>query len=113
MSQASSNIELKIIVLKLLELSYRQNEGLMASLVHERESTRLTVNASGQATFSGKAGILAFSASEAIQQAGLDLRHLSILFSPGPSGTIAYTATFQLTNFNRLAITGSIDVEKL
>lgn len=82
-------------------------------LVREQGSSRLTVSANGQATISGKAGMLAFSASEATQQLGLALRNIIIFFSAAPNGTSQYSASFHFANAMRSSLSGSVDIEEL
>lgn len=112
MTNSVPTAELRLTVAKFLELSYRQKEGLTSQLFRQQGNLKLTVDQSGNATLSGNAGVVAFSASESLRSIGVSVRAVTVLMTVDGDGLIHYNASFRL-GINTLMVRGAIDVEKL
>lgn len=111
--ESTSNYQLKIKVINLIELAYKSNGDLTASIVKDRGRFSLRVDHNGRAKLSGKAGVVRFSATEEVNQFGLDLKLASIMFFGTDSEKIRYTATFKFAGGLDIKFSSSLDVEKL
>jgi len=105
-------MELKLTIAKLLELSYRKDSGMTAQLIRQVGQVKLAVDANGNATLSGKAGHIAFSASEVTRQIGASVKAITVLMSVDEERLIRYNASFKI-GWASVGVSGSIDVEKL
>ncbi|MBT3146702.1 hypothetical protein [Neptunomonas phycophila] len=103
---------LKIEVIKLIELSYKSDSGLTASILKSKGPFTLKVDQDGKAVLSGKAGKVKFSAKENVKQLGVDLKFLSIMFFGSEKG-LHYTASFNFFGGVKVEFTSIIDLEKL
>ena len=108
-----SPYQLKIKVINLIELAYKEQDGVTTSLIREKGRFTLKVNEHGKATLSGKSGIVRFSAKEEVEQIGIDLKVASILFSTGKDGRIHYVASFTFLGGFNIEFASILDVEKL
>lgn len=108
-----SSYQLKIKVINLIELAYKENEGVTTSLLKEKGPFTLKVNDRGDATLTGKAGTVRFDVSEEVKQIGLDLKVVSIMFSGGKDGKLHYMASFSFVGGVKVEFSSIIDVEKL
>lgn len=72
--------KIKVTVLKLIELAYKEDEGITTSLVKSKGSFTLKVDQSGEVTLSGKAGVVRVSASEEVKSFGVDFKFMSLMF---------------------------------
>jgi len=103
---------LKIKVINFIELAYKENDKLTVSIVKNKGAFTLKVNQDGDATLSGKSGIVRFSASEATEKFGVDFKYASIMFFSG-RGKLNYTASFGFSKLGKITYTSFIDIEKL
>ncbi len=113
MTTRPNTYSLKLSVARFLELSYASNEGLTASILREVGPASISVDSNGFATLSGKAGVVRFSASEAIQELGLQVRRIGISMDVNEQGELDYTARFLFVGTLALSVRGTIDVEQL
>lgn len=111
-SQTPPQGEMKLTIARLIELSYRKNEGVTSSLIREAGNVRLTVDQNGNASLSGKAGSTRFSASEATKQLGIAVRRVTVMMSVDDDGNLRYNASFDFPVAS-VTVRGSIDVEAL
>lgn len=112
-NEGSSPYQLKVKVINLIELAYKENEGITTSLIKEKGAFTLKINENGDAVLSGKAGIVRFSAKDEIRQLGLDLKVASIMFSSGQNGKIRYVASFSFFGSIQVEFSSALDIEKL
>jgi len=108
-----SEYQLKVKVLRFMELSYKKNGNLTAALVRSKGRLTLKVDNKGKATLSGKVGRVKFSVNEEIRKFGFDLKYISIMFSGNSTGTIRYAATFSFMGFTDVSFRSTINVEQL
>lgn len=112
MNQSVSQAELRLTVAKLIEVSYRRNEGLTTTLVKEVGKVKLSVDHNGRATLSGTAGVVAFSGDDALKQIGAVIRGVTVVMNVDDQGVIQYQGSVRL-GVTSVIVRGSIDVEKL
>lgn len=110
-SQTLPKAELRLTVARLLELSYRKDEGITTRLVQEVGNVRLAVDENGKAQLSGKAGSVEFSASKLASELGVSIRRIKVLMSVTDSGDIRYNGSFNL-GYASVSITGTIDIDE-
>jgi len=111
--EEKSSYQLKIKVINFIELAYKSDGDITASLVKSKGGFTLKVNDKGEGILSGKAGIVRFSAKKEVKQFGLDFKVASIMFSGNKNGKIHYTATFNFLGGVKVAFSSIVDVEKL
>lgn len=109
--QKVSKTEVKIKLLKFLEIAYNTDNELTTVLVRDKEAFTLSVDIHGNASISGKAGKLKFSVKEEIKEYGIDFRYISVMLSGNKNGVIHYRGTFK--TIVEVSIIGFIDVEQL
>lgn len=112
MSSRPTTHKLQVTVARLLELSYARNEGLTASIIREVGPAKISVRSDGSATLSGKAGVVTFSASDAIEEIGITVSRIGVSLSIREDGQLDYSARF-FTGALALSANGTIDVEQL
>lgn len=108
-----SSYQLKIKVINLVELAYKENEGVTTSLLREKGPFTLKVNERGEAMLTGKAGNVRFDVSEEVKQIGLDLKVVTIMFSGSKDGKLRYMASFNFAGGVKVEFSSLLDVEKL
>jgi len=111
--EPTTSYQLKIKVINLIELAYKSNGDITTSLVKSKGSFILKINDKGEATLSGKAGMVRFTAKNEIKKLGIDLKIASIMFFGTPNGKIHYTASFNFMGGAKVEFSSIIDVEKL
>jgi len=104
--------ELKITIAKLIEIAYSQNKGMTTKIVRTKGNFTLKVDQDGNATLTGKSGILIFSGTPALETIGAKIKRVSVTFSKGNNSSVKYKATFSLEIIS-LSIGGSFDIEEL
>ena len=110
---STSSYQLKVKVINFIELAYKSNGVVTRSLVTSKGGFILKINDRGEATLSGKAGIVRFSVNNEINQFGIDLKMASIMFSGNRNGKIHYSASFNFMGVAKVEYTSIVDVEKL
>ena len=105
--------KVKLTVAKLIELAYSKDAGLTAKIIRSKGSFRLAVDTNGNATISGKAGILRFSGKPALESIGVALKRVNVNFSNEGEGRIRYLASFDILKSASISVAGSFDIEKL
>lgn len=111
--ETTNSYQLKIKVINFIELAYKSNGDVTASLVKSKGGFTLKVNQKGDAILSGKAGMVRFSVKDEINQFGIDLKLVSIMFSGNRNGKIHYTASFNFMGGAKVEFTSIVDVKKL
>ena len=106
-----SNTEFKVKIIKFLEIAYKTDGKLTASIVRDKGPFTLSVDNTGSATLSGKAGIVSFSVADEIKQYGLKFKFASVMFSGNRQGMINYQASFGVPI--QISVMGFIDVQNL
>lgn len=106
-----SKYELKLKIVKFLEIAYDSDEQAILGFVRSAGPFKLRVSQNGKAILSGAAGLLTFSVSEEVKAIGVDFKYASIMFSGNKDGNLCYMATFGLGSPVR--VSGALDVEKL
>lgn len=104
--------ELKLTVARILEVSYRTDAGITAKLMREAGRVTVSVDHTGMATITGRAGVVVVSVAEATDALGVYVRAVTILMSADGSGGIRYNAEFRL-GVAAVGVSGSIDIERL
>ncbi|MCF6324352.1 MAG: hypothetical protein L3J89_08525 [Gammaproteobacteria bacterium] len=112
-NETATSYQLKVKVINFVELAYKSNGDITASLIKSRGSFTLKVNDKGEAVLSGKAGMVRFSVKNEIKQFGIDLKVASIMFSGNRNGKIHYTAFFNFMGGAKVEFSSIVDVEKL
>lgn len=107
-----SQIQLRLTIVRALELAYRRNSGLTAKLIHQAGPVTASVDQNGTAAISGKAGLVVVSITEVMQELGVTVRAITIMMTSDGKGSIRYNAEFKL-RVAVVGVSGSIDVEKL
>ncbi len=106
-----TNTEIKIKIINFLEIAYKTDRKLTASLVKNKGPFTLEVDNTGNATLSGNAGVVTFSVLDEIKQFGLKFKYASVRFSGNKQGMINYQASFGAPI--EISVMGFIDVENL
>lgn len=104
--------ELKLTIAKLIEIAYSQDKGVTTNIVTEKGPFRLSVDADGRATLTGKAHILTFDGSPAMEAIGLQVRALSVNFSNEGDGDVGYRAAYDFKAFS-VGVSGTFNVVEL
>lgn len=104
--------EVRITVARLLEVPYSQDKGITTALVREVGPVTLTVDESGQATLSGKAGRVAFVGQDTLQEIGVSAGVFRAMMSVDESGDLRFNARVRV-GVASVSASGSVDVEKL
>ena len=108
---SNMHTEIKIKIIKFLEIAYQTDGKLTTALVKDTGPVTLSVDNTGKATLSGKAGIVSFSVDKEIKQYGLKFKYASVMFSGNRQGMVNYRASFGVPI--EITIMGFIDVENL
>lgn len=108
---AANEIEIKIKLLKFLEIAYEEDGTLTAAIVKDKGPFSLSVDSSGNASLSGKAGVVKFSVREEIKEYGFDFKYVRAMFSGNKNGMIQYSLSFGIGS--EVIVKGMLDVEKL
>lgn len=109
----TSSYQLKIKVINFIELAYKENEGITRSLIKSKGPFTLKINERGEATLTGKSGVVRFDVNDEIKQFGLDIKMVSVMFSGGNEGKLHYMASFNFLGSVRVEFSSVIDIEKL
>ena len=104
--------EVRITVARLLELAYRQDDGLTTALVREAGNVTLSVDHRGNASLSGNAGRVSFSGDRALREIGVDSGTVQVLLSVNEHGHVRYNAQLR-AGFATIGAVGSIDIDGL
>lgn len=89
--------QINVKVLDYIELAYNENKEITVNLVKSKGAFSLKVDQNGNATLTGKAGIVRFSVNNTGDKIGFDLKCVSIMFFGERSGrNLHYSATFGL-----------------
>ncbi len=108
---AANEIEIKIKMLRFLEIAYRVDEKLTMAIIKDKGPFSLNIDNKGNATLSGKAGNLKFSVNEEIKEYGIDFKYARILFSGNQNGVIRYSLSFGIGA--EIMLSGLLDIENL
>lgn len=108
----ASDIKLKVTIAKLIELSIDKNKDLAVKIMRSKGPFKITVDHEGNATLSGKAGVLRFKGSPALEELGATVKFVSVGFSKNDDGTVKYNGSFKI-GFTTLSVAGNFDLEKL
>jgi len=106
-----SSTEVKIKLLKFIEIAYKTDGEITTAIVKDKGPFTLNVDNKGNASISGKAGVVKFSVTEEIKEYGIDFKYVSVMLSGNKNGIIHYRGTFK--SFLEVSINGFIDVEQL
>jgi hypothetical protein len=109
---STSEYQLKIKVINLIELAYKSDDKVTVSIVKSKGPFTLKVDQNGNATLSGKAGVVRFAASEEVNKFGIGFKYANIMFFGG-NGKLNYSASFGFDRIGKITFTSFIDVEKL
>lgn len=107
-----TDIQLKVTVAKLIELSIDQDRDLALKIIRSKAGFRISVDQDGHATLSGKAGVLAFKGDPALTQIGAAVKFVSVSFGHGEDGRVVYSGSFRI-GFASIVVSGNFDIEKL
>lgn len=113
MSSDTGQAKIKLTVAKLFEIAYSTNKDITIAFVRKKGPFTLRIDDSGQATLSGKAGLVMFSGEPELKKMGIDLEFGSVMFSNMGSNKLAYTASIKFKGIAKLQYSNFIDVEKL
>lgn len=108
----TSTYQLKIKVINLIELAYKSDDTVTVSVVKSKGPFTLSVDQNGNATLSGKTGVVRFSANEEVQKFGIGFKYANVTFFGG-NKKLNYSATFGFDRIGKITFTSFIDVEKL
>ncbi|MDH5259729.1 MAG: hypothetical protein OEX07_17075 [Gammaproteobacteria bacterium] len=103
--------QLKITVFKILEIAYKNDGELTASIVRSHQPFTLSVTSNGTATLTGKVGRMSFNVSEETRSIGFDFKFASLHFLGSQNGQLRYSASFSI-GFTSVTFRDSFDVEK-
>lgn len=108
----TTQVEARLVLAELIQLSYAQDEGLTAAIVKSGHSYRLQVNPDGSARLTGSMGAVRFSGQEALDSFGVKIKKVSVTFTNGEGGLVYYKGSYFLLlgSFN---VSGSFDIFKL
>lgn len=113
-----TDAELKLTIAKLIEVAYSKQKGVTTNIVLGSERFKLTMDESGHATLSSKAGIMTFDGSTALDKIGVSVKSLDINFwTEGEDRQIRYTASYGIKVASRtlttLTVSGKFDIQEL
>lgn len=106
-----TSTEVKVKLLRFLEIAYKTDGKLTTALVKDKGPFSLSVDNKGNASISGKAGIVKFSVAEEVREYGINFNYVSVMLSGNKDGIVHYRGTFK--SFVEVSINGFIDVEQL
>ncbi|GGB21951.1 hypothetical protein [Agarivorans gilvus] len=105
--------EIKIQIIKLIEIAYSKNDGLTGKLLASSGRFSLAVDDTGVMTLSGKAGAVKMNVSKEMSDMGLDFRYASLYFAPRNNGDIRYTGSVGFKDYASISISSSLNIEEL
>jgi hypothetical protein len=105
--------QVEVTIAKLLEVAYSKNKGVTTKIVKSKGNYKLTIDANGNTSLSGSAGMLTFKGDSALQGLGAKVKNASIIFTKGDGNDIKYTATFNFVGVAGMSISGTFDIEEL
>jgi len=112
-NETTTSYQLKMKVINFIELAYKSNGDITASLIKSKGGFTLKVNDKGEAILSGKSGMVRFTVKDEIKQFGIDLKVASIMFSGNRNGKIHYAASFNFMGGAKVEFSSIVDIEKL
>ncbi|NMR77974.1 hypothetical protein, partial [Vibrio alginolyticus] len=88
----SRQAEIKVQLLKFVEISYKHNKGVTTKLVTGGKRFKLAVDESGKVTLSGELGFTKFEVSkEMVEELGIKLKAVSVTFKTTRDGVLTYS----------------------
>ena len=109
-----SDMEIKLVILKLFELAYSEDKGLVTKILQQPGSFNISVDQSGSATISSSVGIMTFKGSPALKEIGLKIKSVSISFTNGGGFNVGYVGKINFGGLlGVLSLSGSFNIEKL
>lgn len=114
MSGAHNQFQLRLTIARFLEVSYHEDSGLTTKLVKSAGPLKLKVDQDGNASLSGSAGVVNFSASDAIKDIGVSFKGVSVALGADHKGNLTYRASYDFVGASAsFLVTGSLNIEKL
>ena len=90
----SRQAEIKVQLLKFVEISYKHNKGVTTKLVTGGKRFKLAVDESGKVTLSGELGFTKFEVSkEMVEELGIKLKAVSVTFKTTRDGVLTYSGS--------------------
>ncbi len=105
------NTEFKIKIINFIEIAYKTSGDITTALIRDKGPFSLSIDNNGNASLSGKAGVVKFSVSDELKEYGADFRYASIMFSGNRHGMITYKASAGIGA--TITVSGVLDVENL
>ncbi|MGR5113013.1 hypothetical protein [Vibrio jasicida] len=105
----SRQAEIKVQLLKFVEISYKHNKGVTSKLVTGGKRFKLAVDESGKVTFSGELGFTKFEVSkEMVEELGIKLKAVSVTFKTTHDGVLTYSGSVSF-----FGVAGQVNVREL
>jgi hypothetical protein len=108
-----TNAQVKLTIAKLVEVAYSENKGMTTKIVLAKGPFKLTMDEDGNATLSGKAGVVNFSGSPTLEKIGLTLKRVNVSFSNEGEGRVRYTASVDVVKAASVSVAGAFSIEDL
>jgi len=108
-----ASADVKLVIAKLIEVAYSANEGLTAKIVLEKGPFKLTMDEQGNGMLTGKAGVVRFNGSPALEKVGLALKRVSVNFSNGGNDRVKYVASVDFIKAASFSVAGSFSAFEL
>ncbi|CAE6887606.1 hypothetical protein AB3Y13_11085 [Vibrio alginolyticus] len=110
----SRQAEVKVQLLKFIEISYKYNKGVTTKLVTGGKRFKLAVDDSGKVTLSGELGFTKFEVSkEMVEELGIKLKSVSVTFQSHSDGNLTYSGSVSLFGVVTFGVTGQVNIREL
>ena len=110
----SRQAEIKVQLLKFIEISYKFNKGITTKLVTGGKRFKLAVDDSGKVTLSGELGFTKFEVSrELVEELGIKLRSVSVTFQSSSDGVLTYNGSVSFFGVVAFGVTGQVNIREL
>jgi len=111
------DVKVKIVIKKLIDVSYSMNEETTTKLLAEKGGITLSIDQHGDVRLSGAAGLIRFNGNPTLKEIGINIKYASIYLYDLPGGRMGFRAAIHTPNKGvvggELAVLGSFDLVEL
>jgi len=112
------NIEVNIIIKKVIAIAYSRNKGMTTKILMEAKGVAVSIDEQGRATLSGSVGPhLKFDGSPALQGIEAQIKRVSLRLNNEKGMNVGYTGTVNVVKARgvdmNVSVSGRFDLEKI
>ncbi|PSU34572.1 hypothetical protein [Photobacterium lutimaris] len=109
----SKQLELKVKILKYIEMSYKQDRRLTTKIISGGKNFKLSVDNNGKIQLSGQVGVLKFDGLKKIESMGIQLKTVSVTFKTTDDGALSYSGNVSFYGAVTFGVTGEVNLIEL